>query len=45
MNNDMIKNSFNVITKSVDEGKITKEEAVKLTIGCILTGILTGEQK
>lgn len=45
MNNDVIRNSFNVITKSVDDEKITKEEAVKLTIRCVLLGLLTEGQK
>ena len=45
MNNDMIRNTLNTITKSVDDERITKEEAVKLTIICILTGLLTEGQK
>lgn len=44
MNDDMVRNTLNAIARSVDDGRITKEEAVKLTIRCILTGLLTGEQ-
>ena len=45
MNEEMIRKSFVAINESVDDKRITKEEAVKFSIRSVLTGLLMTEER
>ena len=45
MNEEMIRKSFIAIEESVDDKRITKEEAVKFSIKSMLIGLLMTEER